>query len=151
MNPRSSIASQHYCVRAPVPEAHHCASHASPAGTEHRQESLREIGSVGPVLDRAILLGEYANGLDLTGVTHLRDANFSGVSPQGTDFSGADLTDANLSRSDLTGADLSSATHTATDVTAATLRETRVRDQGGGRRTRPSVFFATTEQSESPL
>jgi Uncharacterized low-complexity proteins len=93
------------------------------------------------VLDGAILPGSVADEVNLTGVTHLRDANlsgasldgadFSGVNLRGTDLSGSDLTDADLSRADLTGVDLSDASLTATDVTAATLRETRVIDHHG--------------------
>jgi FOG: WD40-like repeat len=139
--PQLSTPRRHCCVRPPLPDADRCGVHALPGETERKRDALREISSVGPVLDGAILPGSVADEVNLSGVTHLRDADlsgaaldgadFSGVNLRGTDLSGADLTDADLSRSDLTGVDFSDTTLTATNVMAATLRETRVIDHHG--------------------
>ena len=113
-----STRKRHCCVRTPLPDAERCGIHASPADTESKQDAIQEIGSFESVLDGAILPGSVADEVDLTGVTHLRDVDLSGVSLNGSDFSSVNLW----------GTDLSGATLTATDVTAATLRETRVID-----------------------
>lgn len=107
---------QNSCIRSTLPDADRCAFHADPTETEHKLKQLTNSTLVGNSLDGVILSDQFANEVELSGSSLLREADLSGAS-----LDDADLREANLRNADLSGVSLDDADLRAADLAGADL------------------------------
>jgi|APHM01.1.fsa_nt_gi Uncharacterized low-complexity proteins len=119
-----TVPSRNSCIRKPLSDTDRCGVHADPDATEHKTDRLETTESVGGSLDGALLPGPFADGVEFSDVSLLRDTDLSEADLLGVDLSGAVLRGADLSEADLGYADLSGAVLRGADLSKADLFQT---------------------------
>ncbi|WP_394324601.1 pentapeptide repeat-containing protein [Haloquadratum walsbyi] len=95
---RGNIAQQLSCIWNSLCDSDRYVFHADPGKTECKGQLLKNNDWVGGSLDGAILPGQFADHLDLSSISLLRDTDLPGASLDETDFSEASLFGANSKR-----------------------------------------------------
>ena len=118
INPLSRATS---CVRDPLPDAGRCRVHAHPTESEYKADRLKANPPDGDALDGAILPAEFADTVDFTEISLLRDADLSEATMIGADLKEANLKDVDLSGAALAKADLSGASLSGANLSEAAM------------------------------